>query len=161
MTTFLQLNVEKSVDAVHCALENSSKKSPAPDGLSPLAIRCLYQWQTERVESIIRAHIRLGLHPRVWKAARGATIPKPGRRDYGVARSYWVISLLNCLGRIVEKVAAKLVSSHCETRGTFHPGQYGCRSQRSAVDAVGVVIAQTQEAWSRKRIVGPCLWTCQ
>lgn len=36
-------------------------------------------------------------------------------------------------------------------------GLRGCRAQRSAADAVGVVMAQTQEAWSRKRITGALL----
>ena len=45
-----------------------------------------------------------------------------------MAKAYWVISLLNCLDKIVEKVAAVLVSAHCEARSAFHPGQYGCRT---------------------------------
>ena len=53
------------------------------------------------------------------------------------------------LGKMVEKVAAMMVSAHCEVN-SFHPGQYRFRGGRSAADAVGVTIAQTQEAWSRK-----------
>ena len=124
----------------------SSKKSPGPDGIGPLAIRCLFNWDRYRIVELIRTHIRLGLHPQCWKIARGVTIPKPGKDNYSLAKSYRVISLLNCLGKMVEKVAAMLVSAHCEGTGGFHPGQYGCRIRRSAVDAVGVVIAQTQEA---------------
>lgn len=55
---------------------------------------------------------------------------------------------------MVEKVAAMLVSAHCEAQGTFRPGQHGCRAQRSAVDAVAVEIAQTKGAWSQGRIAG-------
>lgn len=58
---------------------------------------------------------------------------------------------------MVEKVAATLVGAHCETTGCFHPGQYGCRTRRSAVDAVGVAIVQTLEAWQNKRIAGALL----
>lgn len=39
----------------------------------------------------------------------------------------------------------------------FHPGQYGCWTGRSAVDAVGVTIAQAQEAWCRGWVVGAFL----
>ena len=102
-------------------------------------------------------HTRLGLHPQCWNIARGVTIPKPGKDDYGLAKSYRVISLLNCPGKMVEKVAAMLVSAHCENTGGFHPGQYGCRIRRSAVDAVGVVSAQTQAAWKRGCITGALL----
>ena len=61
-------------------------------------------------------------------------MPKPGKDDYSVAKAYWVVSLLNCLGKMVEKVAAMLVSAHCEARSAFHPVQYGCQTQRSDVD---------------------------
>ena len=54
-------------------------------------------------------------------------------------------------------VAAELVEAHCDRVQGFHPGQYGCRKGRSAVDAVGVTIAQVQEAWGRGCIVGALL----
>ena len=57
----------------------------------------------------------------------------------------------------MEKVAAILISIHCEAFDKFHPGQYGGRPQRSAVDAVGVVIAQAQEAWKRGKVTGALL----
>lgn len=85
--------------------------------------------------ALVKAHIRLGTHPN-----------QPGKDDYGLAKSYRVISLLNCMGKIVEKVAAMMVSAQCGTSGGFHPGQYGCRVKRLAVGEVGVTIAQTQEA---------------
>ena len=59
----------------------STKKSPGPDGIFPLAIRCIYDWEPDRIEAIIRAHIRLGIHPKAWKIARGVTIPKPGKAN--------------------------------------------------------------------------------
>ena len=131
------------------AFRGTSKKSPGPDGIGPLAIACVYEWDPDRIVALLRAHIRLGYHPARWKVARGVTIPKPGRDDYSLAKSYRCISLLNCLGKMVEKVAAMLVSAHCERVRGFHPGQYGCRTGRSAVDAVGVTIEQVQEAWGR------------
>lgn len=125
---------------------HSSKKSPGPDGIDPLAIWCVTEWELGRVVALIRAHIRLGTHPGRWKVARGVTIPKPGKDYYSLAESYRVISLLNCLGKTAEKVAFMLASTHYEAMNGFHLAQYGCRTQRSAMDAVGVVAAQTQEA---------------
>ena len=58
---------------------------------------------------------------------------------------------------MVGKVVVDLVSEHCEATRGFHPGQYGCRTSRSAVDAVGVAIAQVQEAWKRGIIAGALL----
>lgn len=98
--------------------------------------------------------IRLGAHPKSWKVANGVTIPNPGKDDYTKVKSYRVISVLNCLGKVVERVVATILSDHCEWHGTFHPGQYGSRRQRSAIDAVGVLMTKAQEAWSWKKVVG-------
>ena len=42
-----------------------------------------------------------------------------------------------------------LVRAHCGVTQGFHPGQYGCRAGRAAVNAVAVTIAHTQEVWNR------------
>ena len=76
------------------------------------------------------------------------TIPKPGKEGYSLAKSYRCISLLNCLGNM-ERVASELVGAHSDQVRGFHPGPYECRKGRSAVDAVGVTIAQVQVAWGR------------
>ena len=44
------------------------------------------------------------------KVARGVTIPKPRKNDYLLVKAYQVILLLNCLGKMVKKVALMLVS---------------------------------------------------
>ena len=59
----------------------SSKKVRGPDGISPLAIECIYDWEPSRVVALIRAHIRLDSHPDKWKRARRVKIPKPGKDD--------------------------------------------------------------------------------
>ena len=100
----------------------SKKKSPGPDGIGPLATACVYEWNPDWIVAPLRAHIRLGYHPAKWKVARGVTIPKPGRDDYSLAKSYRCISLLDCLGKMVEKVAAMLVSAHCERVRGLHRG---------------------------------------
>lgn len=82
------------------------RKSPGPDGIGPLAVGCVYNWDPRRVVALIRAHIRLGAHPDRWKTARGVATPKPRRGDYSLAKAYRVISLLSCLGEMVENVAA-------------------------------------------------------
>ena len=41
-------------------------------------------------------------------------VPNPNKPDYGVAEAYRVITLLNCLGKVVEKVAANAIAEECE-----------------------------------------------
>jgi Reverse transcriptase (RNA-dependent DNA polymerase) len=61
-------------------------------------------------------------------------------------KAYRVISLLNCLGKVIEKVAATALSRVCEEKELLYPGQFGCRKQRSAIDAVAKLIYITEKA---------------
>ena len=69
--------------------------------------------------------IRLGYHPKEWKKARGILLEKRGKRDFGLVRSYQVISLLNCIGKVVEKVVAEKLSYYCEDYSKLHTSQMG------------------------------------
>ena len=129
-------------------------KAPGPGSVPPFAVRCLYDWEPSRVVALVRAHIRLGFHPENWKTARGIIIPKPGKDDYSQAKAYRVISLLDCLGKVVEKTVAYILSNQCERTGALNPGQYGSRPQQSALDAVGLAMARTQQTWSHGKMVG-------
>jgi hypothetical protein len=129
--------------------DQSVKKAPGPDRLGFKAMRLLWEWDAPRIIAIVKTTFRLGIHPRVWKEARGVVIPKPNKPDYGIAKAYRVITLLNCLGKVVEKVAANAIAEQCERRQLLHDGQFGCRKRRSAIDAVGRLMKRVEEAWGR------------
>ena len=75
-----------------------------------------------------------------------------GKRDFGLVKSYRVISLLNCLGKVVEKVVAGSLSQYCETYSKLHMGQMGARKQRCAIDALASLIHRVQESWAEKKL---------
>jgi hypothetical protein len=117
--------------------DQSVKKPPGPERLGFKAMRLLWEWDAPRIIAIIKTTFRLGIHPRVWNEAKGVVIPQPNKPDYGVANTYRVVTLLNCLGKVVEKVAANALAEQCGRRQLLHDGQFGCRKRRSAIDAVG------------------------
>jgi len=76
-------------------------------------------------------------------------ISKQNKPDYRVGKAYRVITLLNCLGKVVDKIAANAVADECKRRQLLHDGQFGCRKRRSAIDAVGRLMNRVEEAWGR------------
>ena len=84
-------------------------------------------------------------------------ILKPGKPDYGRVRAYRVISLLDSLGKLVERTAAHMIANHLETNRLLHEGQYGSRVRRATMDAAAVLMSRTQEAWKRKAVAGALL----
>jgi len=54
-------------------------------------------------------------------------IRKPGKDDYTKLKAYRSISLLSCMGKVVEKVAAELLSEEAQRRGQLSDRQFGSR----------------------------------
>lgn len=81
-----------------------------------------------------------------------STVRERGNRDFTLVKSYRVISLLNCMGKILEKVVAERLSQFCETSAKLHPGQMGARKERYAIDAVAVIVHQVEQAWAEKEL---------
>jgi hypothetical protein len=51
--------------------DQSVKKAPGPDRLGFKAMRLLWEWDAPRIIAIVKTSFRLGVHPRVWKEAKG------------------------------------------------------------------------------------------
>ena len=49
-------------------------------------------------------------------------LEKPNKRDRTLVKSYRVISILNCLGKLVEKVVAEQLAKFCEINEKLHKG---------------------------------------
>lgn len=103
-TAYFEIKEEKIAFAL---LSQSATKAPGPDKINFQIIRMLWEWDKEQIASTIQQAIRLGYHPKAWKRARGILLEKGGKRDFGLVRSYRVISLLNCMGKVFEKVIAE------------------------------------------------------
>jgi hypothetical protein len=91
------------------------------------AIRPHWKWDNERIVRLTRAAIRTGRHAAVWKRSSGVVIRNPGKDDYMKLKAYCSISLLSRMGKVVEKVAAELLSEEPERRGRLSDGQFGSR----------------------------------
>jgi len=57
---------------------------------------------------------------------------------------YCTISLLGCMGKVIEKVVAELLSKEAEQRGLLSDGQFGTRSG-------GLPLIQ-QPSWSTEQM---------
>jgi len=103
---------------------------------------------------LTRAAISTGRHPPVWKRARGVVIRKPGKDDYTKLKACRSISLLSWKGKVVEKVAAELLSEEAERSGLLSDGQFGHRKGRSAIDAAAIMVHRAHAAWTKCHITG-------
>jgi hypothetical protein len=106
------------------------------------------------VIALIKQCVQLGIHLRVWKTAQGILLRKLDKSDYTQIKAYQVISLLNCLGKVVEKVVADMIAAYCEAAEVLHTGQMGSQRRWSALDTVGCLVQGVHNAWAQRQLAG-------
>jgi len=84
-------------------------------------------------------------------------IHKPGKDDYTKHKANRSISLLSCIGKVVKKVVADLLSEEAERRRLLSDGQFGSRKGRSAIDAAALMVDRAHAAWMNGHITGVLL----
>jgi hypothetical protein len=108
---------------VHQALFSQSiKKALGADRLNFRVYRLLWALDSSYVIGMARQCFRLGVHLGAWKTTKGVLLRKPGKPDYAQVKAWRVISLLSCLGKVIEKLVAGLIADWCEVQGALHPG---------------------------------------
>jgi hypothetical protein len=126
-----------SAREVHKALFTQFvKKAPSIDSTGFRALRLLWRWAEDRIITLVQGCIRTGYHPCTWKTAKGILLRKQGKPTYTAVKAYYVISLLSCLGKVVEKAIATRIASFCKREDVFYKGQFGYRRRRGTSDAV-------------------------
>jgi ribonuclease HI len=95
----------------------------------------------------------VGYHPRGWREATTVVIPKPNKPDYSSVKAYRPIALLNCLGKILEKLMATRLSQMAESHDLLHDDQIGGRPKHSAIDATMALMHDIEANAGRKFVM--------
>ncbi|EDN91104.1 hypothetical protein SS1G_00507 [Sclerotinia sclerotiorum 1980 UF-70] len=110
-------------------------KTPGPDGITQEIITKAYKAIPQIFFTLFSKLLNLGYHPKCWKQATGAILKKASKPDYSLPKAYRVIALLNCLGKISERILAQRLGYLAETTHLLHKSQIGGRQKKSAIDA--------------------------
>jgi len=68
------------------------------------AWKCKPGWQ--HILSLMHKCLEAGYHPKSWRKVIAVALRKPGKPDYSNPRAYHLITLLECLRKILEKIVA-------------------------------------------------------
>jgi hypothetical protein len=58
------------------------------------------------IHKIINSCATIGYHPKIWHTAIAIALAKPGKSNYSDPRAYQLIQLLECIGKVLEKIMA-------------------------------------------------------
>ena len=142
-------------------LKAASRSAPGRSGHTWTLIKWAWEADAERLTSLLSACLRAGHHPRLWKEAVVCVIPKPNRADYTQAKNFRPISLLECLGKLLEKIVAKLIYRDMTKHDLVPSTQFGGRNASSTLDAGLTLLHDIQAAHQTGHRAGILLFDIQ
>ena len=104
------------------------------------------------IATLFSCCLHIGYFPEKWKCAKTILIPKPGK-DPKQAKNHRPISLLSCLGKILERILAKRLSTYMEQNKQFAATQSGFRSGRMASEHTLHIVEDSYMAFKKKETV--------
>jgi len=133
------------------ALLDAGNTTPGDDEISVPLLRMAWPILSTQITALYRACLELGHHPRPFRNADVVFIPKTGKRDQSLPKSYRPISLLRTLGKGLERLVAKRLSWIAIKHRVLHPQQFGALPLRSSADLVACLVHDVEEAWAKDR----------
>jgi hypothetical protein len=121
-------------DKISTALCDTSLTSAlGPSRIGYLLIHWVFKASPGLLTLLFSHALSLDHHP--WGDATVVVIPKPGQSDYTVTKAYHPISLLECCGKLLEKVVAAHLAWEVDHASLIGNCQFGSCHHYSAPDA--------------------------
>jgi hypothetical protein len=109
--------------------------SPGVDSIPYILIKHLTRCWTKFIIDTYNECLNLGYFPAAWKTTKTVIIPKPGKSKQYI-ENYRPITLINCLGKVLEKMITNRLTSHLERTGVLPMHQAGFRIGRSTTEHI-------------------------
>ena len=119
------------------------KKALGPDGLSPHVLKHCAAQLAGPITTIFQNCLDTSVWPALWKRANVAAIHKKGKKTD--PSNYRPISLLSVLGKALESIIAKRITSFFTAHRIISNRQFGFRSNRSTND----ILLGMSTAWQQ------------
>jgi len=134
----------------HAINFSALRKALEPDDMSFVIVQRAYKSVPEIFNLVYSNLIESDYHSKIWREGTEIILKKSNKPDYSISKAYRIITLLNCLGKVAEKLIAMRLSYTAKTNDKLLDfDQIGGRKQRSAIDAVLNLVHDAQMAKSR------------
>jgi Reverse transcriptase (RNA-dependent DNA polymerase) len=128
----------------------ANKLAPGLTGIPYKLVRWVNDARPNLLTTLFNTALHLGIHP--WTKAKVVVIPKPGKSDYSAPKSYRPISLLECIGKVLEKIITRRLGSDVDHFNLLGPSQFGSRAHHSATDAAMILHHKAESTIKAKQI---------
>lgn len=130
-----------------------SFKAPGLDKIQNILLKKLPHKAIVQITKILNGCIKISYFPSTFKIAKVVPIPKRGK-DLKLPSSYRPISLLSCLGKLLEKVIHIRLNKFAITNDIIAKEQFGFRPQHSTTHQIKRVINHVQSNKIKRKSTG-------
>jgi len=149
-----------TADEITAALSMTSNNSaPGLSGINYQLLKWAFRSRPDRFVDLFNAAISLRHHP--WSTALVVVIPKPTKPNYSLPKAYRPISLLECCGKLLEKIIAKRVLYDIHNHDILPPTQFRSHNYHCAVDAALCLVHNAQAAVRASLVASVILFDIQ
>ena len=128
----------------------NKKKSPGPDGIKPIVFEYLPDNFKSNLLFIYKCCIHFQFTPTLWKDTKVIFIPKPGKDDYTLPKSFRPISLSNYFLKALERLVCwQMDLSLCVY--PIHKRQHGFMAGRSTESAISMTTDYIEKFLANKQ----------
>ena len=97
-------------DEIQSSLKDTSNKSaPGPSGINYKLLKWAFDASPDAFTHLFNLSLSTGTH--VWKHATIVPVPKPNKPDYSAPKAYRPVSLMECTGKLLEKVVTTRITN--------------------------------------------------
>ena len=146
------MNSDISLPELEKALNSTpARSSPGNDMIHNRFLIKLPKNQREILLKLFNSSFRTAAIPEDWKISNIIPIPKSGKDPTSPA-SYRPISLLSCVGKIMERIINKRLQWFIESHDSLLPQQFGFRPMKSTIDALIILEHAIQKSFRTEKI---------
>jgi len=146
---------EVMYDKVNKAITNTSAMSaPGHSQINYQVVKWAWKCKTGQlyILALMQKCLEAGYHPSSWRKAIAVALRKPRKPDYSNPRAYRLITLLECLGKVLEKIVACQLTYLAGKHNLVPANQFRGHSNSSTTDALLTFTNDVQRAWNCKLV---------
>ena len=128
-----------------------NKTSPGEDTIPYIALKNLPEPALEELTKIFDICLRIGYFPKKWKHTIGKMIQKPNKPKDNPA-SYRPISLLNCMGKLFEKIFSNRIQEFIEDNDIVNPWQWTYQPHKEANEHIMIINEYMKKVKENKKL---------
>lgn len=133
--------------------KTSPYKATGPDGISNSVFTHCADELVPYLGKLYRATFRLEYYPDSWKEYATVVLRKPGKADYGLAKAYRPIALLNAIAKILSACVAEDVSYMAEKHQMLPSRHFGGRPGRTTTDSLHLLVKWVRDSLRAGQVV--------